>query len=316
MDFLKNKFNNYYYNKEQIKDMYKIKGDRVILYISSFVMANITNNLKNYLENRTGMNIDENVKVAYESKIETLKWFEKLLKSNTNTTIIYRPHPAENNDDYLYKLEKKYENFKVINDFSVKQWIKVSDDVFTWFSTSIVEAYFANKNCGIIRPIKIEEELDAVIYKGAKIIDNYSDFEEYLKGNYKTGISIDERLIQDYYDVTDIPSYIRISNILEEVLETNKYDLPQKVKYRINLKDILKPIIKHIIVNFKIADKPGLFKYNSRAKKWLLSFKEHRIRCEKDIASIEEINLISTKIKDVLIEFDSHCPNVNNYLKK
>lgn len=300
IDFLRKDFDNYYYSKDEIKNMYNLGDNRILLYISSFVMANISEGSKKYLENRLGISVDDSIRNAYESKRDTLEWFKSLMNSSKDITVIYRPHPAEKNDEVLSELEKEYKNFKVISDFSVKQWIKISDDIFTWFSTSIVEVYFANKNCCVIRPQKIDESRDAVIYKGAKIIDNYQEFLKELEGLNVKSFPIDEKLIHDYYDVKEKPSYIRTCNLLEEVLNTRNYNLPNYIKYKTRFKDIYTLIIKKGILYFKITDKLWLFNYNDKVKKWLKEFKEHRIRCQKDIASVKDINLICDRIRTTL----------------
>ena len=62
----------------------------------------------------------------------------------------------------------KHSNFHLITNYSVKQWITVSDTLFSWMSTSIAEIYFANKSCFVVRPFPIEWEYDPVIYENCK----------------------------------------------------------------------------------------------------------------------------------------------------
>ena len=89
-----------------------------------------------------------------------LRWFDDFLRGHNDVIFIYRPHPSEFVTDRLQILETKFKHFKVIKDYSVKQWILASDTLITWMSTSIIEAYFAGKSCYIIRPMDFPAEKD------------------------------------------------------------------------------------------------------------------------------------------------------------
>ncbi|MBU3104460.1 surface carbohydrate biosynthesis protein [Clostridium gasigenes] len=302
MDFLKNKFEEYYYKKEEIMKMYNIRDKSIILYISSFTLANVSEDFKENLKKRTNYDIDELSEIMINTKIETLRWIEEILKKDTEKTIVYRPHPNESCDKDLERLENEYKNFRVIKDLSVKQWIKVAEKIFTWMSTSIVEVYFANKSCYVLRPQEHNENLDAVIYKDSKIIDNYNEFEETLTSEKSDKFPINESEIFKYYQIDNSKySYEKICDLLEEVLTTNKYDLPSsEVKYRIHPKAIITPIVKSTIIRFRITKKTPIIRKNKKISNWLNLFWEARAKQEKDMAHSEEINTITEKIKIIL----------------
>jgi len=112
----------------------------------------------------------------------------------------------------------------VIRDYSVKQWIIICDKLYTWYSTSIVEAYFAHVPCAIIRPIPIAKDEDVSIMIEADVIDNYEAFRESVSKNYE--FPIKPEVIEKYYHVDkNIPSYIRLANLLETVINSNQYDI-------------------------------------------------------------------------------------------
>lgn len=302
MDFLKSKFENYYYKKEEIIKMYNIREKHIMLYISSFTLANVSEAYKANLKKRTNYNIDELSKIMINTKIETLRWIEEILKKGMQNTIIYRPHPNESYDKDLERLENEYENFRVIKDLSVKQWIKVADKIFTWMSTSVAEVYFANKSCYVLRPQEHNENLDAVIYKDAKIIDTYNKFEEALTSEQTDKFPIKESEILKYYQKDNSKySYEKICDLLEEVLTTDNYDLPgSEVRYRIRMEAIITPIIKSIIIRFKIIGQTPIIRKNKKISNWLNFFWEARAKQEEDMTSDEEINEITQKIKMIL----------------
>jgi surface carbohydrate biosynthesis protein len=301
MDFLREKFKSYYHTKDEIKSQFNIKSEKILLYISSFALANESEEFLSTFSKRIETDVNDMRRLMYISKKETLKWMEDLLNTIEDITIVYRPHPSELVDKSLLKLEQTYENFKVINEYSVKQWILISDKVFTWISTSIVEAYFAHKKCGILRPVKVDEEMEAVIYKDSQIITSYDEFlsEAISTTNSKFPIVVED--ILKYYSYDDEKwAYQNICDFLEEVLNTNRYDVPQNIgSYKINIIDILRPILKRIVIKLKINDKKMFF-LTKKIKDKLKLFWEMREKYDKDIASAEEIEFIMQKIKQVV----------------
>ena len=80
-----------------------------------------------------------------KSKAIILEWISKICESRKDIVFIYRPHPAEISYQ-AEKLEKKLDNFQVIGDKSIKQWIVISDKVYTGNSSTFVEAFSCPKN--------------------------------------------------------------------------------------------------------------------------------------------------------------------------
>lgn len=161
------------------------------------------------------------------SRAKILVWLEESLIRYPEKIFIYRPHPSENQADNVLALANKYNNFRIIADFGVKQWIKCCDKITTWYSTSVAEIYFANKSCCILRPIEIPYEFDVSVYDGANFIRDLESFFKFLENDAYT-FPVNPEVIKKYYDVNNSqPTYIRLCDLLEDILSTNKYDMPE-----------------------------------------------------------------------------------------
>lgn len=199
-----------------------------ILYISSFSVtkeSDVTIKLLNSIMG--GKKTDEFSYVSEETREITLNWIEKYIKEN-DCEFIYRLHPTESCSKQLLDLNNKYKNFHILCIDSVRSWIKVCDKVNTWISTSVVDAYFMNKNCSIVRPVKMPENLDITIMKNARYITNYDEFWNYnnsIDKSYKFPIKEEE--ILEYYDIDKNKySYERICDLIEDLIQNNiKIDL-------------------------------------------------------------------------------------------
>ena len=174
MDSLNPAFKDLYLDRESLFNEFNIDSQsKSLLYISSFAWGTLTDNeIQNYKEMLSEEYVDSFQNIAIESRHLTFKWIEKFLKAHKEYTFIYRPHPAEHEDPELIALANKFKKFKVINKYSVKQWIVTCDKIYTWFSTSVVEAFFSEKLCLILRPVPIPEQYDVVIMKNADFITN------------------------------------------------------------------------------------------------------------------------------------------------
>ena len=226
MDFLRLLFNKFYRSKNEVFLTYGLNPSlKTIFFISSFSYASLSKKDINNLKRKAGDTIvEEHYRLSVNSQKLFFGWVEKLLNEEPLINFIYRPHPAEKNIEKLITLERTYSNFKVIRDYSVKQWIIICDKLYTWYSTSIVEAYFAHVPCAIIRPIPIAKDEDVSIMIEADVIDNYEAFRESVSKNYE--FPIKPEVIEKYYHVDkNIPSYIRLANLLETVINSNQYDI-------------------------------------------------------------------------------------------
>ena len=211
LDFLRPEFRDYYFSKEQILEQYHLDDKKQIcLFISSFSWVKMP-------ESMVDPELKEFMEISIESQKAILSWITQMLSSRDDIYFIYRPHPAEADNEDLFLIAKQYSNFKVIRDYSVKQWILVSDIIYNWYSTSMAEIYFAGKSCFILRPLKISEELELADFVGGSFITKYEEFVETFNKK-ENNLPVQEQLILDnYYVDLNEATYLKIADALEEV---------------------------------------------------------------------------------------------------
>lgn len=222
MDLLRKSFRKYYLCRDELFSKYNISTNKkCVLFISSFSVSTFSTAEKDlYLSQ---FSYEERTHVEAFIKNESLTrrfladWLLKIVRTY-DCTIVYRPHPTEIDNPELIEL-KKEANVKVISDENVKQWILCCDHIYTWYSTSFSEAFFAKKRCDILRPLAIRYEDDLPIYDGLSFITNVNQ----LTDNYNKYLNDYKDLcINDYYDFDPIiPSYIRTIDFFEKVINSN-----------------------------------------------------------------------------------------------
>lgn len=198
MDLFRPEFRDYFISREKLSKQHGIESDKEwVLFISSFSYAHRD---KKEIEQLSKLNPDAEdfADISEKSYQEIIKWFETALIKYPQKVFIYRKHPAELNDESLQKLEKKYSNFKCIDSYSMRQWTVVVDRIYTWFSTSLVDVYFAGKNCYILRPCNIPQKMEvSLMYGGDFIKSNEKFLESLVDENVKFPISSSK--IEYYY---------------------------------------------------------------------------------------------------------------------
>ena len=307
LDFLRPAFLSYYLSREAVRKQFGLPDGNMVLYISSFVQANMREEEIENLRKKLG---DEYVKfienVILSRKI-TLEWMDTLLKKDPDCYIIYRPHPGENLD---FELQKRIDGgrFYVIPDLSVKQWILVADYIYTWISTAIVEAFFANKNCQIIRPLPIDIEYDMPLFYDANIIQTEDQFlSSYFKPDLPFPISRER--IDHYYNISSEYSFQRIVRLLEEVYTTDQYDIkhyPIKLYFKAIARIVIR-MIKKVILACRITP-------DSIFVRWIPALSKHLefalYLCSKmnmELVPEAEAEEIENKLRDIVksVENDS-----------
>lgn len=291
MDMLRSEFDNFYKSKEEMATKFNLKANKKwTMFVSSFAIGDASEKeIEDFAKG--GSSIIDFKNICYESKTKTIEWIERYLLEYKDAEFIYRPHPAEQQDMRLSQLASKYKNFHLIDKLSVKYWIKVADEIINWFSTTIAEIFFANKNCAIIRPVEIRKDLDVDIMTGANFSTTYEEMLKQLKSEI---FPIDNKLIYDYYDVQKTPSYIRICDVLEKVYKEDSYELDLEEIFKTTIPEakssFFKPQwIRNIKMSFLSFISVLNFKYNfPLPKKILLKTSEYR-KIKRDYISDKEI---------------------------
>jgi len=231
MDFLRPEFAGYYKNKAQLCAEFGLDPEKQLhLYISSFGYASMTDAEVKELSEMAGTDFTGFARTNRISMDQTLQWFDEYLGQHPEVELVYRRHPSEWKSEKLEALSKKRPNFHVIFAGSVKDWIVAADSISIWMSTAIAEVYMAGKSCHILRPVPIEHEYDPVIYKNARYVTNYPEFEAAMN-DPKPPFPIAREMIEGYFDPSPVPAYKRMCDLLEEVYKTEPRDTPMGEGY-------------------------------------------------------------------------------------
>jgi len=303
LDLVRPEFIDLYKTRTEIFKQYQFNKKKLVLFISSFAGTSqfmSVSDLESYKKNY-GMDLFKNVGEYDISQKKILEWIDRFLAENKDVIFVYRPHPSEmfNNikDSILYKLIKKYNNFKVISDYSVINWILISDTIFTWNSISIVYAFFSNKTVGILRPIKLEHcKLD--LYSGGRFITSYEEmYKEFIEPSKY--FPLKENVIKKQYIFSEKPHYMKLCDLLEEVICTDKYNMKSYVRTRFNcftdcLKLILYGMKFKILVFQKKILKCSLNKKHEKKIEIYFKAKKHNFYNKK------ELQIITSKIDTIL----------------
>lgn len=229
LDFLYPMFDGYFKSRSELAKEFSLNEDkRWFCYVSSFSCALMDDKEVEELNAMTDLDFAGFKAVGARSMKVTLDWFDRLLNEDEykDVELIYRPHPCEWQSPVLDVMKKKHANFHVISDYSVKQWVKASDFILTWMSTSIAEIYFAKKSCIVVRPEPLFDDYDPVTFEGVNAVDNYDALKaELSKKNH--GFPIDEDGLKSHYHVDyDYPAYMRICDLLEWTINNPPRDIP------------------------------------------------------------------------------------------
>ena len=219
LDTTRPMFDSYWKSRDEIAKEFSLPaGKKWILYISSFACFVGSKINEVQLETHTEDNVERFAVVTDRSQKATLSWFDRFLQENHDTVVIYRPHPVELSSPQVRRMSEKYpETFRCIQDYEVKQWLKVADIPCTWLSTAIAESYFAGKNCLVLRPCEIPEDVDCVLYQGVRAAETYEDFRDQIS-RFDPSVEhfpIDRSLIEYYYDFSSEPAFKKIADVID-----------------------------------------------------------------------------------------------------
>ena len=127
-------------------------------------------------------------------------------------------------------------------------------------STAIAEVYFARKSCHVLRPVPIEHQFDPVIYKNARCVTSYEEFEK-AAAEKDAPFPIDSQIIEGYFDASDTPAYLRMADLLEQVYKEPPRDDPFAPPFRphFNLLKYVALLGVHILFALRLPPKKAFF---------------------------------------------------------
>lgn len=306
-DFFREEFNDYYMSRREVFKRFNLNiNKKTVIYISSFSPTTMSDEEYKYLEFMGGESLKDLRDFFMKSKITTLEWIKEYLKENNETIFIYRPHPNEKQDEKLIKMEHEFSNFRVIGDLSVKQWIIVVDKIYTWISTSIIEAYYASKKCAIVRPYKVQKLLDIPFYNNSIQINN---LDEFIKSNKIEEIEfpINKEEIQTRYDyLNQKPSFIRICDLLEDVYKNKNYDIKPSINKKTLIKNYFRSIIQDFIARHNLLEPSKTNNMPSKTiKKYLLKLNSTGKKYNNtEFLSKEETDITIEKCRQIVMRYD------------
>ena len=228
MDVLRPEMHGFFMSRGEIGLRFGLDTAREwVLFISSFTFVNMPLEEFETEVKCLGTWLYEFRSISITSQRETLDWFMAACSSYPEKIFVYRPHPSETADPRLSDLASKHSNFHVIHEHSVRQWILCCDKIFTWYSTAAAEVFFSGKTCSVLRPVDIPADLDVSIFRDAVMIRRLDEFLGCLTTK-ETDFALNAELIHQYFTVdAALPSYKIICNLLEEVYNSDRYDMPR-----------------------------------------------------------------------------------------
>ena len=209
MDFIKPRFCGYYMSREELFRKYHISNDsKVVLFISSFSYVGMPEKLLEsdiYQKNALPANDFRSISSLSQKKL--LQWINEVLPRHPDCTFIYRPHPAEADNAILRKMEKEVSNFRVIYEHSIKQWILAADKIYSWYSTSVADAFFCGKAFEILRPIELPRDMEIILYNHSRFITSIQEFEHSLHC-CGSELPIDKSHFEHFYSFDPLINYL------------------------------------------------------------------------------------------------------------
>lgn len=220
LDFCRPELRSFYATRDEIVRRYALPQDKQInLFISSFSYVNLPENIQ---KESDLPDKDVIVRLSNQSHVAIVDWFSRFLKEHPDQVLVYRPHPAEADNERLQRLKADYpDQFYVISELSVKQWIAVVDRVYTWYSTAAAEAVVFGVPFAILRPVPFPPELELSLYENATLTESYEAFCDTLEGPLTTPIS--PSVFSELYELDKTLSYIRVADEIERVLLDDSY---------------------------------------------------------------------------------------------
>lgn len=287
-------FRDIYLSRDELSSEYGLNPKKKwCLFISSFSYASMdASRRERYL--REFPFTREFMEVSIKSRDILAQWFERISEQHQDIEFIYRPHPSESSDPIINKLSNMRENFHVISELSVRQWIMVSNINLTWFSTSIADVFYQHKGCGIVRPIPIPVKNDCELFYNSHCIDNYDTFEAYILSEQTDEFPIPAEEMEKYYGQNEIgTNYLEFCDRLETAMKEGEFpafDFSLPIRTRMN-RALVSTIfrINNYVYLGKILNKTGddIFskQLNEKHQTWK-AYKRNRDRLCKKLRSI------------------------------
>lgn len=305
LDLLRGNFSRALSTKEIVAAEYGLDRDKKwYLFISSFTSCEMDDIQKKLAKIELGNDFDMYVDLSIESRAKILDWFEKLVKNDPESIVIYRPHPNESKScERLKIMERTYPNFRVIGNGALKHWVNVCDKTYNWISSGIIDVIMLDRPYRMLRPIPVPKDYDYKFMQTAHHITTISEFLEEAN-DFSVKEVISKEILKKYYKISDEFAYQNICDVLEDMLNTSKYDVNYSISEMIKLySTIIKAKFFSLIENSFIPFVPKSL-YPSFYKKRLQereSVKNILINgYDRNVASQEELEEIRQRLQPIV----------------
>ncbi len=311
-DLAKPRFSALYKSRETIAKEYGLDSRKKwVLFAADFcefAQYNTEEKLRKHIEE-----LGEIRRVIYNIERATClmlcDWWDRFLAENDDYIIIYRPHPSEyNRIPEISELSEKHENFRIIKDYSIKQWNHVVDIFTTWISTSVMEAHYSKvPYFAVSAPESIaEKDYNISIFDVDRYITDYDTYKTVLKNAEalrKEWDPLDYNEVRRYYgDYGDCYAYEQICDYLERILKDRT--LYKKMRLHLSFKEKnASPLRNHYFKVTFMNDlivflSPVLLKLFPQKEKTIMTVLNTMKRFDKAVYR-EHARLIGEIIKDL-----------------
>lgn len=228
MDFLREPLNRYYLSRKELFARYQIPTDsKVVLFASPYFGDSLSQEYIKDMCRRFGDNWTQYYQFMCESQRIVLQWLEKLCNEDEKVCVIYRPHPGHPSI-MAGEVAERCDNFKIIGDDSVKQWLVACDKIYTGNSSVVVEAFFAKKMCQLLFPIPTTEGFELKLIADSTKLTSYEEFYRSVYADQETFPTPQSSIEEIYLIDWNTPSYIKFADMAEEVLKDDYYKLTKE----------------------------------------------------------------------------------------
>ncbi|WP_226684801.1 glycosyltransferase family protein [Shewanella indica] len=202
-----------------------------VLFISSYSWKNMDDKMVAKVENNGRKNVWEYRDLVLSSYKLTLNWIEEFLKVNPDKVYIYRLHPSEEKDELLVSMLNRYDNFKVISELPVSEWIYNADLIDLWISTSLAEVLIMEKPIRVIRPLELPENVEIIGFENLDKVIELSDFINIdLEKGYNKNTGFD---YMDRYYSNNLNSALETKKAIQKILNMPAYKIDMTKSSRV-----------------------------------------------------------------------------------
>lgn len=233
LDFFKGDLKKRFWSREKLSEKFGIDGNKKwVLYIGDGQHL-----LEEYQIKQSQLgdkNFAEKHATCIQCRNDFLEYADRYLGTCPDTVFIYRPHPSFANKDKkqpdLKQMEKKYpDNFFVISDLAINNWLVNADICISYQSTSFVECYFSKAPYYLFRTKDLRKGIDMEMLENYRFrITSYKDFEKALELKEYDDKALGE-ILRDYYILDDQYCYEKIADYVLGCEETKDVRLSQKI---------------------------------------------------------------------------------------